>query len=197
MSEKTLDQLIASLKTEAIDTAEKESDRILEAANLRAQEIVKLAEEKRDTILSDAENEAKAILSKGESALRQAGRDFSISVRNELLKIFQVVLEKETRKKFTPDLIKTAIVKTIENIGSDVELKLPKELSSELAEYIHSRLKESKKHVSLIEDNTILNGFSITKKDDGWSYSISPEEVAEALGNHLTNNWIKILKNEA
>jgi vacuolar-type H+-ATPase subunit H len=197
MSEKTLDQLIASLKTEAIDAAEKESERILEAANLQAEKILKTAEEERDTIISDAENKAQAILSKGESALRQAGRDFSISVRNELLKVFQAVLEKETRNEFTPDLIKTAIISVIENIGSDVELKFSKEFSSEMADYIHTRLKTSEKLVSTMEDSTLLNGFSVTKKDQGWSYTISPEEVAEALGNHLTNNWVKILKNEA
>lgn len=196
MSEKALDQLIASLKTEAIDVAEKESERILKAAKKQAQDIMDAAKEKRETILSNAESEAEAILSKGKNALRQAGRDYNISVRNEILKVFKVVLEKETRKAFTPDLMKTAIIKTIENIGSDVELKFSKDFSNELADYIHSRLKASEIHVSLIEDNTILNGLSITKKDQGWSYDISPEEIAEAIGSHLTHNWINILKNE-
>ncbi len=196
MNEKNLDQLIASLKTEAIDQAEKESGRILEEVNLQAEKIIKAAREERDAIISDAKNEAKAIVSKGESALRQAGRDFRISVRNELLKIFQTVLEKETRKEFTPDLIKTAIVRTIENIGDDVELRFPNELLSEMAEYIHDRLNKSEILVSTIEDNTILNGFSIKKIKQGWSYNITPENVAEALGNHLTNKWINILKNE-
>jgi vacuolar-type H+-ATPase subunit H len=197
MSENTLEQLIASLKTEAIDVAEKESKRILDTAKLRAKDILKAAEEKREIILSDAKKEARDIINKGNSALRQAGRDYSISVRNEILKIFQIVLQKETRHEFTPDLIKTAIIKTIENIGSDVELRFSKEVSDELADYIHTRFKATENHVSLIEDNNVLNGFSISKKDQGWSYSITPEEVAEALGKHLTNNWINILKNEA
>jgi hypothetical protein len=78
-----------------------------------------------------------------------------------------------------------------------VELRFSSEFSSELADYIHTRLKTSEKLISIIEDNALLNGFSITKKKQGWSYTISPEEVAEALGSHLTSNWIKILKNEA
>jgi V/A-type H+/Na+-transporting ATPase subunit E len=197
MSDKNLEQLIVSLKTEAIDAAEKKSESILEGANLRASKILQAAKAERDAIISNAEQEAQAILHNGRSALKQAGRDFVISVRNELLEIFQTVLEQETRQVFTPDLIKTVIISIIENIGSDVELKFSKEISSEMADYIHNRLKTAEKSVSIIEDNTLLSGFSITKKSQGWSYTISPEQIAEALGNHLNDNWIKILKNEA
>jgi hypothetical protein len=197
MSDKNLGRLITSLKTEAIEAAEKESEKIREAAKLQAQQTLEKAVEKGDQIILEAEQEAQAILSKGESALRRAARDFNISVRNDLLKIFQVVLEKEIQKEFTPDLIKTAITKVIENIGSDVELKLPQEFRKELADYIHSRLKSSEKLLSIMEDNSVLTGFSITKKQQGWSYTVSPEEVAEALKNHLNNNWINILQKEA
>ena len=197
MSDKTLDQLIATLKTEAIETAEKESEKILEKANQQAQQIVKAAEEKSSTIISDAEREAKAIVNKGESALRQAGRDYSISVRNELLKVLQAVLEEETQKEFKPDLVKNAIMQVIGNIDSGVELKLSKEFTAELSDYIHAQLRSSEKIVSIFEDNTLLNGFSIAKKNQGWSYTITPEDVAESLKNHLTSNWINILKNEA
>ena len=197
MSEKTLDQLIATLKTEAIEEAEKESQKILEKAKLEAQRIVQAAEEKRDALLAEAEQRAADILSKGETALRQAGRDYSISVRNELLQSFKTVLETETRREFTPDLLKTAIVKVIENIGSDVELNLSSEFSQELADYIHERLKSSDQLVAITKNNAVLSGFSVSQNDQGWSYTISPEEVATALQNHLNQNWINILQQEA
>ncbi len=197
MSDKTLDQLIASLKREAIDAAETESRKILEKARLQAQQIVEEAEHKKNNILEEARQEAEAILRKGEAALQQAGRDYSISVRNELLHVFQVVLEREIRKEFTPELLKTAMVKVIENIGSDVALKLSPEFSQELADYIHSRLKSSGKSVSIIENHSVLNGFAITHKEQGWSYAISSEEVAEALQAHLNPKWIDLLKKGA
>jgi vacuolar-type H+-ATPase subunit H len=196
MSDKSLEQLITSLKTEAIEAAEKESKKILEEANSRARQIIQTAEEIRDKSLLDAENEAKSILYKGEGALRRAARDFSVSVRNDLLKTLQAVLEKEVQREFSPDLIKTAIIKVIENIGSHVELSLPTEFSNELAEYIHMRLQTSAVDVSITEDNTALNCITIAKTGEGWSYHISPEEIAEALRLHLTSNWVKIIKNE-
>ncbi|MEO1262454.1 MAG: hypothetical protein AAFZ15_26845 [Bacteroidota bacterium] len=197
MSEKNLDQLINSLKTEAIDNAEKEAEKILTDAKQQAQQIVQAAEKKKATVIVEAERESAAILEKGEAALRQAGRDYSISVRNELLDIFQSLLEAETRKAFTPDLMKNAIVKVIENIGGDVELTLSPENAKELADYIHDRLKSSGKIVSIVENNSVLHGFTIALKKEGWSYAVSPEEVATALQKYLNKNWINILKKEA
>lgn len=195
MSEKSLDKLIESLKSEAIEAAEKESGEILEEARSQADKILKKAKEQREKILSDAQNEAQAIIQKGESALRQAARDLYISVRNDLLKLFQVVLEKEIRRDFTPDLLKSAVVKVIEHIGSDVELKLPEEFEQELADHIHQRLQSSSP-VSIIKEDSALKELTITKTDQGWSYRISPEEIAELLKSHLIGRWVHILKNE-
>lgn len=196
MSEKNLDKLIASLKSEAIDAADKESKKILDAAEEKAQKIIQEAEQKREQILNDAETEAKAIVEKGESALRQAARDLSIAVRNDLIQLFEAVLEREVRKEFTPDLLKTAFVKVLENIGSHVELKLPEEFEQELADYIHQHLQGANGLVSITKENSNLKKLSITKTDEGWSYQISPEAVAELLQSHLIEKWVKLLKKD-
>ena len=195
MSHKTLDQLISSLKSEAIDTAERESNEILEKARSQAQKILKGAEEKRQRILTDAENEAQALGRKGESALRQAGRDLTIAVHNNLLGLFRTVLEREIHSAFTPDLVKSAVIKVVENIGGEVELKLPGAFEQELADYIHQRLQNSEDLVSITRDDGILAGFSIAKTNEGWSYRISPEEIAERLQPYLIGKWVEVLKN--
>lgn len=194
MSKKSLDQLIESLKQEGIASAERESQKILEEAQQQAQQIVRAAEEKRDSLLAEAEQEAQQIASKGEAALRQAGRDYRIAVRNELLQLFRNVLETETRQAFTPDLIKTAIVKVIENVGSDVEVSLAPEFSQELTEYLQARLQTSDNLATIVSDHSTLEGFTITQKDQGWSFAITPEEVAAALQNHLNPNWVAIIE---
>ncbi|MBK7409932.1 MAG: hypothetical protein IPJ40_18930 [Saprospirales bacterium] len=87
-------------------------------------------------------------------------------------------------------------MKVIENIGSNVGLKLPGAFEQELADYIHQRLQASDDLVSITRDDSILSGFSITKTDQGWSYRISPEEIAELLQPHLIGKWVDILKKE-
>ena len=196
MSEKTLDHLIASLKSEGIEAAEKESKKILEEARSHSEQIVRAAEAQRDAMLAQAEEEANAIVDKGEKALRQASRDYSLSVRNELLAMFRSALDTETTRAFSSDALKSAIVKVIENVGGDVELKLSPQLTREVAGFIQSRVQSSDQPVTIVEDNKILSGFSVTRKDQGWSYSISPEDVSEALKGHLNSNWLEILNKE-
>ncbi|RKN79676.1 hypothetical protein [Ulvibacterium marinum] len=197
MSEKTLDKLIATLKSEAIKAADNEAMDIVEKARAQAQKIIKDAEAKKEELLEDAKKEAQATLNKGEGALKQAARDLTVSVRNDLLKLLGAVLEREIETALTPDLLEEAVLKVIENVGSGVTLKLPENAEAKLVDRIQKRLQTSDTLASISKDATILNGFSITKTDQGWSYHISSEEVAELLNVHLSPKWVQILKNES
>ncbi|MDE3743479.1 hypothetical protein [Maribacter polysaccharolyticus] len=196
MSEKTLDKLIVTLKTEAIEAADKEAKQIVEKAHKEAQRILKEAEEQKEELLVKADKEAQAIYGKGESALKQAARDLTISVRNDLLKLLKTALEREVESNFTPDLMERAILKVVGNIGSGVALKIPENMKKELADKIQERLRTSGNLDTLTKDPNLPNGFVVTKTDQGWSYRISAEAVAELLNGHLSPKWINILKNE-
>lgn len=196
MSEKTLDKLIVTLKTEAIEAADKEAKQIVEKAHKEAQRILKEAEEQKEELLVKADKEAQAIYGKGESALKQAARDLTISVRNDLLKLLKTALEREVESNFTPDLMERAILKVVGNIGSGVALKIPGNMKKELADKIQERLRTSGDLDTLTKDPNLPNGFVVTKTDQGWSYRISAEAVAELLNGHLSPKWINILKNE-
>jgi|GEM_PF-1748472 len=196
MSEKTLNNLIATLKIEAIEAAEKEADVIVKAAHEEAQRILSDAQEIQQHTLLAAENDAQVILDKGESALRQAKRDVIVYLQNDLIQLLKSVLERDVKANFTPEILKSAVVKVIENIGGDVELKLSTDLQEGLADYVQQRLQDSDNLVDISVDSNLSKNLDITKKDQGWSYHISPETVTELLGSHLSKKWIKILKNE-
>ncbi len=196
MSEKSLDKLINTLKSEAIEAADKQAMEILDKAQEQAQKIIKEAEAKREELLNSAEKEAQDTRNKGEAALQQAARDVTVSVRHDLLKLLGAVLENEVEVAFTPDLMENAILKIVENVDSGVTLKLPEKLETQLAAQIQKRLQTSDDLTSISGDPSLHNGFAITKTDQGWSYHISPEEVAELLNAHLSPKWVQIFKNE-
>jgi len=197
MSEQTLDKLIATLKSEAIETSEKEANQIMEKARQQAKSILKEAEVKKADILSQAEKEAKATMKKGEAALKQAARDLTVSVQNDLLKLFKVILEQEVATTFTPDLTEKAVLKVIENVGSGTSLQLPEKMDASLAESIQKRLQESDSLEAISKDPSLLHGFTITKTSEGWSYQISPEAITDLLYEHLSTAWVNVLKNES
>jgi len=197
MSEKTLDKLIAKLKSEAIDAAEKEANDIIENAKTKAQSILNDAHVKSDELLKNAEKKSEANNVKAKGALKQAARDLTATLRNDLLNLLGNVLEKEVATAFTPDLIELAVIKVIENVGSGVALKLPENLESELANQIQKRLQSSEDITSVTTNNSLVNSFSIGKTEEGWNYDISPEEVANLLYTHLSQKWLDILKTDS
>ena len=197
MSENSLDKLINTLKSEAIEAADKQAMEILDKAQEQAQKIIEETQAKREELLNSAEKEAQDTRNKGEAALQQAARDLTMSVRHDLLKLLGAVLENEVETAFTPDLMEDAILKIVENVDSGVTLKLPERLETQLATQIRKRLQTSDDLTSISSDPSLRNGFAISKTDQGWSYHISPEEVAELLNAHLSPKWVQILKNES
>ncbi|MDF1695362.1 MAG: hypothetical protein P1U56_06005 [Saprospiraceae bacterium] len=195
MSDKSLNQLIESIKTEGIAAAEKKSAEILEKAEKEAQAIIEAAEEKGAQIISNAEKQAQATSVKGEAAFRQAGRDYSIAIRNDILKLYRAALENEVKKALEPNLVKTAILEIIKNVGSQATVKLSPSFTKELADYIHEQLKGDE-FAKIVEDQSLHTGFSISHAAEGWAYSITPEEVTSALKSYLNPHWIAILNKE-
>jgi len=161
MSEKSLDQLIATLKEE----------------------------------IEDAHKEAQVSLNKGEAALKQAVRDVTVSVRNDLLKLLKIVLSHEVESSFSPELVEKAVLTVVENVGSGVALQIPANKQMALAENLQSRLQSSNDIDKITKDSNLLKGFVVTKTDQGWSYEITPEEVTELLNKHLSPRWADMLKN--
>jgi hypothetical protein len=145
-------------------------------------------------MLQQAEAAAKATREKGESALRQAARDLSVSVRNDLLTLLKSVLEREVEGAFSPRLMEEAVLKILENVGSGATLELPGDLETQLADQVRKRLQASGEAVDISRDSSLVSGFAISKADEGWTYRVTPEEVTELLYTYLSPKWIEILK---
>lgn len=196
MSDNNLDQLIASLKTEGIEAAEKAAKKIIDAAEMKAKEIQRDAEKQREQIITGAQQEAEAIVAKGKIVLQQAARDLTLSVQHNLMQVFQSTLEKEVRKGFSPDLIQSVINSVTANIGNDVEINLPKETLMELTDYIHDKVQKNGDEITFNADESLGDTIRISKSQEGWSYHLSPETIATALHPFLTRNWLELLKVE-
>ena len=193
MSEQSLDLIIERLKREAIDKAEEKSASLLADAQAEADRIRVEAEEQKKAMLQQAEKEAREIVEKGKSALQVAARDLSLSVRNDLLGMLRATLHKEVEESFGPDLMKAVITRLIDQLGSEVTFSLPADQKEELARFIQKKFQASAASFLLLERGDSSKGISINKTDKGWSFDISPEQVAEALLPHLNPRWASIL----
>lgn len=196
MSDKNLEQLIASLKSEAIDKAEQEAEKIISDAKLKAQGILKDAQKGKETAVKDAEKEAEDILHKGKIALQQASRDLVLSLQNDLLDLFKALLEKEIKSEFKAETIKSIITSVVDSMGKGININLPAETYKQLSDFIHLKVKDGDE-ISFSEDKSLISGLKIAKSKEGWSYNINAETISEALLPFLNTNWIEILKGGA
>ena len=97
--EQQIQDLIASIRKEGIDSARAEADRIIQEAKDKADAIVREAEKERDKMVADAEKSIALEKSSSEAAIRQAARDVSLSLKksieDEYSKILSAALSKE------------------------------------------------------------------------------------------------------
>lgn len=194
MDENSLDGLIAKIKSEAIEGAEKEAQDIINEAKAKARMILKEAEVDKHQLIETAQQEAYAIVKKGNIALQQAARDVHISVKNDLIELFKLTLEGEVNKTFSPELYSSVISNIIETIETNVTITIPENVAEDLSKDLKNKISQSNGTVKLIEDKQLFSGLSVSKTDEGWSYNITAEEVSELLSQHLSQKWIDILK---
>lgn len=195
MSEKSLDQLINTIKTEAIEAAEKEAQAIVAKAQEEAKTIMDDAEAQKSDIISAAKKQAQQTLNKGKNDLIHAARDIKISLRNELLHLLKNVLQKEIDEHFTPELTEKAILEIIQNIDVGVSLSLPNDLKDNLSAKTMSLL-QSQDTALHFDKNRIAKGLIVKNKNEGWTYMVSPEQITALLYNQLSPKWVEILKQD-
>ena len=196
MSDNTLDGLIAKVKSEAIDAAEKEANQIIENAKKKAEQLLKNAEIDKVQLLDDAKTQADASLSKGKIALTQAARDVQIAVKNDLLKLFKSVLDAEVKGAFSADVYSNVITKIVATLGENIDIALPSDTEDRIVASVRKQVAESDKTVHILKKEQLLSGLSVTKTDEGWSYDITSEEVSELLSRHLNHKWVKLLSGD-
>lgn len=194
MNENSLDGLIAKIKSEAIEGAEKEAQEIIKVAKSKAKVLIKEAETEKQQLIERAQAEAKAILEKGEIALQQSARDVHISVQNDIIKLLKSILETEIKGAFSDELYSSIITNLIKSLGGNVTIAIPDDLADELTKDLKNKIAHSKETINIMRDKQLLSGLSVSKTDEGWSYNISAEEVSELLSQHLSQKWVDILK---
>jgi len=192
MSDKTLDKLISTLKTEAIEAAEQEAAAIRAEAQKTAEQLLNDTKAQCEQMVAEAQKQADQTLEKGQGALRQAARDVTVSLQNDLLKLMGNVLEQEVSGQFKPEILQKAIVGVLENIGNGVEVSLSDDLLGQLNGQLQTMLQASDA-VLKAHDQGLTKHITISKTDEGWSYELSPETVSELLRTQLSDSWVEII----
>ena len=196
--EMELNNIIAKIKEEGVGEAEKKASEIVSQAEEKAKLLLDNSREESKKILNNAREEAEKMLENGKKALRQASRDVLLSLREQIIKLFDSVMKKEIKQQLSPAVLKEMIVRLTENAAEkkqfDVDILLNEKDKQDLEKAMIKALKETaKKGVTLKVSPDVESGFLIGETGGNTYYDFTDEAIADAFKTYLNPKIARIL----
>jgi V/A-type H+/Na+-transporting ATPase subunit E len=193
-----LKELIDRIKSEGIESADQQAQKIVQEAEAKAKQIVADAEKEADSIRQKAEDDAQRREQTGRESLKQAGRDLIISLEKSLQKLFDAVIYTESAAALKGDLLKNLVKQLVDHWDEDVtDIQLLvaedqlKKIDKGLRDALSAKLAEG---LELKPLEGVEAGFQVAYKDGSAYYNFTAEGVAEIVSEFLNPKLGEILK---
>lgn len=197
-----LQELIETIKSEGVQTAEKQAEQIVASAEEKAAEIVQSAEKRAADLIASAHTEQEKLDHAGREALQQAGRDLILSVQNRLGEMFSAIVETATSEAISADVLENAIATVVsawsEGKTGPVDVLIGASDLERVEKRLRSRLAEKLKGGTEIKiADTVKSGFRVGTKDGALYYDFTAESIAEALYAYVGPRLRDVLRDAA
>lgn len=195
-----LKELIEKIKSDGVKSAGEEAARIVADAEKQAADIIAKAERKAAELKTKAEADAARSDASGKDALKQAGRNLLIDLRQEIGSLFNSLLEEEIRGALTKETVEKSIVSVImkwaeKGSTGDLELLVPEKdlaaLEGGLKKKLAAQMKEG---LEIKPFKDIEAGFRIGTKDGSAFYDFSDDELTALYSRYLSPTLFKAVK---
>ena len=197
--EMQLKELLERINAEGVQSAERKAQEITRDAARRAEEIVAQASREAADLVARARSEAAAFESSGKEALKQAGRDLILKVRQQILDLFQSIVSHQTSEALGPRVVEESIVSLVrawsQQGTTDVEVLIPAAQGEKLRKVLLAQLAEEVRKGVQIELLPGLGaGFRVAEKGGSAYYDFTPEGISEFLFRYLSPRLSSILQ---
>lgn len=196
-----LQELLDRIKTEGVEAAEEQAQRVLAEAQARSAEILAGAQKEAAKIVAEARAEASRFEHNATEAVRQAGRDLILGLKGRIAALFDALLRQETRAAYTPAVLQEAVVALVKAwAGKDaaaapVQVLLPADQLAAVEKALQSRLAgEIKKGLEIQGLPGLEAGFRVGMKDGSAYFDLSDEGIAQILAEFLTPRVAAIIQ---
>ncbi len=198
--ETQLKELIERINTEGVQSAEKKAQEIIRSAERKAEEILAQARREAEEMLARAKSEAAAFEASAREALKQAGRDLILKIRQQIEELFHSVVSQEVRGALTPKTVEESVVSLIKAWGergdaAGLEVLLPAEQGEKLKKALLSRLAEEvRQGVQFELLPGIGAGFRLAEKQGAAYYDFTQDGISEFLFQYLNPRLSALLQ---
>lgn len=192
-----LDSLIEKIKSDGVDAAKKQADKILADTRKTADAIIKEANTEAEKARKKAEADAEAYRKNAETAIKQAARDTVLVLKEKIGEMFEQVLMTDIAKTLDKEILYELILKLAQAWAEEGDLEVL--VNEKDAEALQVQLKRSlsanlKDGLDLRVDKKIEHGFRIGKKGENLYCDFTDESILEALRIFLNPKLAELLK---
>ena len=198
-----LQELIDKIKKDGVSSAESAAAQITADAEKKAASIVEDAQKKSDDMIKNAKSEIARLEKASEDAVKQACRNMLISFRDSLVAELDGIVQSETAKSYSPDLMKSLIPDTVKAWcknadASELSVILSEKDLKSLEGELKAALKaEIEKGLEIKPDSTLSAGFRIGVNNGAAFYDYSAESVADLFSPYLNPRVAALMKDAA
>lgn len=198
-----LQELIDKIKKDGVSSAESAAAQITADAEKKAASIVEDAQKKSDDMIKNAKSEIARLEKASEDAVKQACRNMLISFRDSLVAELDGIVQSETAKSYSPDLMKSLIPDTVKAWcknadASELSVILSEKDLKSLEGELKAALKaEIEKGLEIKPDSTLSAGFRIGVNNGAAFYDYSAESVADLFSAYLNPRVAALMKDAA
>jgi V/A-type H+/Na+-transporting ATPase subunit E len=194
-------EIIDRIRTEGVDAAKAEAERINAEALARAQGVIADAEARAKTLMAEAAARAERETEAGRAALAQAARDTVLLLKKEIQGLLDAVVARDAKAAMKGDALKDLLPAAIKAMASGqggAVISLAEEDRDRLEAYFRSSISSLfKDGVELKSNPRLKSGFRVALKDGGAYCDFSAEAVAEALCQLLNPTLAEIMRAQA
>lgn len=191
-----IQDLVASIRKDGIEVAQKEAAQIISDAKAQADEIVSQGRKRASKLIEDAQKEIDVRDQSARASLQQASRDVQLSLKKAIQKQLDNLLVDKLEKAFSSEallaLVSSVVTQLADKAKTEVQLnekdfkRLASSLKSDLAEKIKGGLE-----IKAVEQ--VHSGFRIAEKDGSGFYDFSAEETAKLMEPFLSSAIAEIV----
>ena len=192
--EQQIQDLIASIKKDGIESATNESKKILEEARKEAERIVNEAKKERDKIIADGKKTIEIERESSISSVKQAARDVSLTLRKSLEEKFKKILGQKVSSALDERVLADAIVAVVKGEEDGCVVEVSKDMVDKVNAILTSQFaKELEKGVTLRSSSSVSGGFKVYSKDGSAYIDLSDEEITKLLYPYLSSSLKEII----
>ena len=192
--EQQIQDLIASIRKEGIDTAKAESGKIIADAEAKAASIISSAEAERDAMLAKARKDIELEKSSAEATIKQAARDVSLSLRKSIEDMYSSILRDAIAASSEGDGLISLLRIALEGDVSGKAVEIPdSELSALRSKLSVAFADKIRAGMEVRPSSSFSAGFRIAEKDGSGYIDYSDEECVKLLMPYLSESLREIL----